>query len=182
MNETAETKVCPFCAEKIKAAAKKCPFCNSRLFKHALFLQEFVLGLSLVFMVGCFVVVCASEWPDGSDEAGRSFAWHRKDLDATNVQASLENHGTNDFYYHVTGVVTNKGDYPWRVQEFELTVTNTQGVADIRHTEVNEAFVVQSHTAHEFVIQCRTGLTNAVIIAQVRVENARDGNLPPREK
>ena len=178
MNEAGETKVCPQCAETIKATAKKCPFCNSRLVRYALFLQELVLGLHCLIGLACVIIVGVWLFPYGIGGEGRSFARHRNDLETKNVTIRVEKHGTDAYDYHVSGVVTNKGQYPWRVQEFELTVTNTQGMADVTHAEVKEPFVVQSHTEHAFIFHCSTSLTNTIVAAQARVENARDSNGP----
>jgi hypothetical protein len=178
MNEAAETKVCPFCAETIKAAAKRCPFCNSRLVRYALFRQELVLGLNCLIGLACVTAVGIWLFPYGMDGEGPSFAWHRNDLEAKNVMVGVEDRGTDAYDYNVSGVVTNKGRYPWRVQEFELTVTNTRGIADVRHAGAKEPFVVQPHTEHAFIFHCSTSLTNTIVAARARVENARDGNGP----
>jgi hypothetical protein len=114
--------------------------------------------------------------------AGRSFTRHRKDLEVKNLAITIQKTGTTGFYYSISGMVTNKGEYPWRVENLELIISNTQGIVDVRHEEVRDAFVVQSRAEHAFVFHCGTTLTNAVVTAQARVENARDGNVPPNDK
>jgi hypothetical protein len=180
MNENAETKNCPFCAETIKAAANKCPFCSSRLFKYALFRQELVLGLGILISFAALVFACVLVFPEYSDDFvvnGRSFSPHRKDLEVIHVDITPEQRGEKAHYYDVSGFVTNKGAYPWRVKNIELTVSNIQGVVDVFHEEVKEPFVVQPGAAHAFVFQCQTILTNPVVSATARVENARDGDM-----
>jgi hypothetical protein len=176
MDGTAETKICPFCAETIKAAAKKCPFCNSRLVRFAIFKQEAVLGISIVVILGAWVFAFAEMWPASWKPAGRSFDRYRKDLETKNLEIKIINRGTNEFYYDVIGIVTNKGEYPWQVRDIELTVTNAQGVRDIAQKSLKEPFVVQPGTEHAFAFECWTVLTNGVIGASGRVTSAHDGN------
>ena len=180
MSEIAETKVCPFCAETIKAAAKKCPFCNSRLVRYALFRQEFALGLGCLLMFGMFIFVCVWILPGDSGEQYH-FEHHQSDLETREVKVAARSEGTNGNYYDISGFVTNKGSYPWRVQGIELIITNSQGAPDVIHVNVEDAFVVQPGTEHAFTFHERTSMTNIVMTAEARVENARDGNAPKNE-
>ena len=180
MSESAETKICPFCAETIKASAKKCPFCNSLLVRFALLRQELCLGFAVLLCLAAFVFVCVVAFPDSPDDVlrhGRGFGRHRQDLKVTDVGVSIENLATNVFFYRVSGFVTNSGAYAWRVKEIELSILTSQGDADVRHQTVEDPFVVQPGGMHAFVFHCETVLTNPVVSAQARVENARDGDM-----
>ncbi|HXT12422.1 MAG TPA: hypothetical protein VN873_12735 [Candidatus Angelobacter sp.] len=180
MDAAAETKICPFCAETIKMAAKKCPFCNSRLGRFPIFRQELMAGLAALILYGSFIFVCASVWPDDSDGSRYPFERHRNELKVVNVNVTVENQESNKYYYAVSGFVTNRGRLPWRVQEFELTVTNAQGAPDVVHASVANPFVVQPGDEHAFAFHRSTTLTNRVLAARARVENARDGNAPAK--
>jgi hypothetical protein len=179
MNEAAGTKVCPFCAETIKVAAKKCPFCNSRLARYALLRQELSMGFAVLLCCASFILLSALTFPEFDDiGGGRSFTPYRRDLKAAGIEVIVENQGTNAFYYRVSGLVTNLGQYPWRVKELELSITNSQGAVDVRHENVKDSFVVQPRGAHAFVFRYQTTLTNVVVSAQARVDDARDGDVP----
>lgn len=134
------------------------------------------MGLFGVFAIGCFIFVCAWTFPSDKDGSRYNFVWHRNDLEAKNVGVTLRCEGTNSYYYDVSGFVTNKGRLPWRVREIELCITNNQGTVDVVHSPVEDSFVVQSHTEHAFGFHKWTYLTNAVVAARARVENAQDGN------
>ncbi len=180
MNETAETKICPFCAETIKAAAKKCPFCNSRLVRYAVLRQEIFLGLGILMIFAWLVFVCVLIFPEYSDGYvvnGRSFSPCRKDLEVIQLDVSPQIRGEKSYSYGVSGFVTNKGAYAWQVKDIEFTVSNTAGVVDVYHEEVKEPFTVQPGGVHAFVFSCQTILTNPVVSARARVENARDGDM-----
>jgi hypothetical protein len=178
MSDVPATKVCPSCAEQIKARAKKCPFCNSYLGFGAIFLSEVTLGLSALSCIGGMIFLCVSIFPPTHDPGGRSFAGHRNDLKTTNLRVEIEKRGTSGFYYNVSGFVTNQSPHPWRVRQFELTVSNAIGAPDIVHEEIKNGFVVQPCTEHSFVFNCWAGMTNPITTSVLRVENAEDGTLP----
>lgn len=177
----AETKICPLCAETIKAAAKKCPFCNSALPSSGFRRQEIVTGISYLILIGGFIFAVAVLAPKDSMEDGRDFARHRQELEVVKLNVDLVNSGTTALSYNASGFVTNKGDHPWRVREFELTVSNIVGVADIRNDRLSEPFVVQPHAEHAFAFRCNTIVTNQIVGARVRVAAAQDGRKSPEE-
>jgi hypothetical protein len=174
MNENAETKICPFCAEAIKVAAKKCPFCNSRVGYWAPLRDELMVGIGYAFILAGCVFVLVKMAPE---ENGRSFAQYRGDLEVGKVGVAIVKSGTSAFDYSVSGFVTNKGKYPWRILEFELTLTNAAGANDAKNKRIDDTFVVQPHTEHAFAFRAFTTVTNEVLWAQARVANAQDGNV-----
>lgn len=87
MNEVAETKVCPFCAENIQAAAKLCPFCQHRLSRFALLQQDLAIIAAGLFLIGSWIGFAI--WADNHfTPSERNFAAHRNELEV--LQTSIE--------------------------------------------------------------------------------------------
>ncbi len=177
MAEPEQTKVCPFCAETIKAAAKLCPFCRSKQGRYALWRQELLFAGPVIVLV--IIAIAAISWlaPDEEGAGGRSFAGHRGDLVVLNNL--LERSGTKPDFW-MTGIVTNQGEHPWRIQQFEVRFLDERGnLLDVRHPDLKVSFVVQSHQEHGFRVELRDlAFTNRNVKNQVRVQMATDGDRP----
>jgi RNA polymerase subunit RPABC4/transcription elongation factor Spt4 len=57
MAEGIESKVCPSCAETIKAAAKVCPFCRSKLDRWAHYRELLIAAPGLIVAVAAIAAV-----------------------------------------------------------------------------------------------------------------------------
>jgi hypothetical protein len=158
MAENEPTKVCPHCAETIKAAAKVCPFCRSKQGRYVLWRQELLIALPSAVLIITAITVIACFFPDEGGTGGRSFAGHRSDLVVLNT--SLDRAGTKPNFW-ITGIVTNQGEYPWR------------------HPDLKDSFVIQSHQETGFRVELGgLAFTNNNITHQVRVQMATDGDRP----
>jgi hypothetical protein len=177
MAENEQTKVCPLCAETIKAAAMICPFCRSKQTRHALLRQELLIAGPVTVLI--ILAVFAISWfvPDEEGAGGRSFVGHRSDLVVLNTL--LDRAGSKPGFW-MTGVVTNEGEYSWRVNEFEVRFLDQQGnLLDVRHPDVTDSFVVQSRQEHGFRVALGgLAFTNKNVTHQVRVQLATDGDRP----
>jgi hypothetical protein len=179
MAENEQTKICLFCAETIKAAAKVCPFCRSKQWRYALWRQELLLGVLAAFIIIVAIWILVQLAPKENGDPGRSFAGHRKDLVV--MSTSLDRTGTKSDIW-LTGVVTNQGDFPWRICELEVRFVDEHGnLLDVSHPDVKDMFVVQPHQEHGFRVQLyRLTFTNNVT-RRVYVQTATDGNRPVKK-
>jgi hypothetical protein len=177
MAETQQAKVCPFCAETIKAAAKICPFCRSKQGRYALWRQELLFAGPVVVLIITTFVVMALIAPDESGTGGRSFVGHQNDL--VILSTSLDRSGTKPDFW-MTGIVTNEGRYPWRVHELEVRFLDEHGnLLDVLHPDVKDLFVVQSRQENGFRVELGgLAFTNNNVTTQVRVHMATDGDRP----
>jgi len=179
MDSDQSIKVCPLCAEPIKAAARVCPFCRAPQSRLAHWRPYLGLGFSVFTLLAFVGLACLWLFPDVFRSAGRSFAPYRAELVV--VRTSLERDQRKPEYW-LSGYITNIGNYPWRVRELEVRFMEGEGkLVAVRHSEISEKFVVQPRQEQAF----RVGLgklvfTNSGTVAKVRVQAATDGNLPAK--
>ncbi|HXR05135.1 MAG TPA: hypothetical protein VN836_10555 [Verrucomicrobiae bacterium] len=178
MAENGQTKVCPLCAETIKAVAKVCPFCRSKQGRYVFLRQELFMAVPSLALIILAIVVIAWFAPKDKGVGGRSFAGQRSDLAVLGTSLDRDKIKAQDFW--LTGTVTNQSEYPWRVHEFEVRFLDERGnLLDVRHPEVKDLFVVQSHQEHGFRVELGgLAFTNSSIAPQVRVQAATDGDRP----
>jgi hypothetical protein len=171
-----QTKVCPFCAESIKTAAKLCPFCRSKQGRYVVWTQELLFGVPAAVLSGLAIFFIAWFAPDEKGVGGRSFTGHRDDLVV--LGTSLDRIGTKPDVW-LTGVVTNRGELPWRIHELEVRFLDEHGnLLDVSHPEVEDLFVVQPHQEHGFRVALHRPVFTNNMTHQVRVHVATDGNRP----
>lgn len=84
MNEAAETKVCPFCAETIRAAAKVCPYCQHRQSRFSILGKDLLTIVTGLVLIGFWVAT--GVWAESNfNPSERSFAAHRDELEVLRV-------------------------------------------------------------------------------------------------
>jgi len=174
-------KVCPLCAELIKAAAKVCPFCRASQTRWAHWGPSLGVGFSVLTMLALVGLVCVWAFPDILHLEGRDFAPHRAELAV--ARTSLERDPTKPGLW-LNGYVTNSGTYPWRVLELEVRLMEGEGkLADVRQPRISDPFVVQPHQERAFRVGLdRVRFTNLNASAKVRVLAASDANHPPKNE
>ena len=106
MGDESQTKICPLCAETIKAAAKVCPYCQASQKRFALWRKDSLPLLSAVLFTAFLGAVCIWVFPDDVASTGPSFPRHREDLQV--LRTSLERSKKKPEYW-LTGYVTNSG-------------------------------------------------------------------------
>lgn len=143
MAEAEQTKVCPLCAETIKAAAKVCPHCRKSQ-KRWLFASRFdwlALATPLVFFGTIYLL--GNLFIDG-----RSFTPSRDKFEVLSSQAAV-NVASDYTNVVVSGVLTNGSDYAWRTGEFEIRFLDASGkLVDVGVS--SDGFVVLAHNDHSF--------------------------------
>ena len=176
MAENEQTKVCPLCAETIKAAAKVCQFCRTRQGRFTVLKGELGGAIVTITLLAVLIWMSSSLFPDDSDSTSAAdFIRHRDELPV--VRTVLEGAEEHQRFW-LSGYVTNKGDRPWRVHKLEVRLLDAGGnLLEVQHRPFRDnAFVVQPNSEHAFRIELY-GVPNSVtgVVQKVLVESATDG-------
>ncbi len=174
-------KVCPLCAEQIKAAAKVCPYCRASETRLARWGPYFLVALSGSLMLAVVGLACWFLFPDAFRREERSFHPYRSQMvvGGTTLERGQDKPG-----FWVTGFITNLSAFPWRVEELEARILDREGkLVDVCHERLPEKFVVPPRHEQAF----RVGLphlmyTNRGSVARIRVAAATDGSRAAEEK
>jgi len=170
-------KVCPLCAETIKAAAKVCPFCRASQTRVGQWVPLLPVGASVLVMLAVLGMVGVWAFPHWEE---RNFDPYRAQLVV--ARTSLERDSAKAETW-LSGYITNTGKYPWRVLELEVRVLDGEGkLVDVPRPHPFGSFVVQPHQDAAFRVSLnRLVFTNLDAVTQVRVRTASDGNRPPKD-
>jgi hypothetical protein len=143
MTKTEPTKVCPLCAETIKAKAKVCPHCR-KVQKRWLFCSRY----DAVAFASAFVFIGTVYLLGNMFIEGRNFSSSRDKIAVLNSQVGIES-SSEQTNVVVTGLLTNRSDYAWRTGEFEVRFLDASGkIADVDFR--SDGFTVMPHNDHSF--------------------------------
>ncbi|HTA30753.1 MAG TPA: hypothetical protein VK731_09710 [Candidatus Cybelea sp.] len=124
MNETEATKVCPHCAETIKAAAKVCPHCRFWQRKWSLQNPQVMVVILLIFCMAMFAGL-GTIW-DKLFGPKEDFETYRDDISVVSSQFSTRPYGSN-IYVFVFGTLTNHSKVGWKEVAVEAQLFNRSG-------------------------------------------------------
>ncbi len=115
MADAEQTKVCPLCAETIKAAAKVCPHCRywqkKWSFQNPQTTQTIGGILAVILIIGAMMGV--GVFFDHLVGPKRDFAPYRDQITIINSTLGFRMSGSN-LMVSVVGVVTNQSEFGWK--------------------------------------------------------------------
>jgi hypothetical protein len=174
MSEPAETKVCPHCAETIKAAASVCPHCRYWQKKWSLRNPKVITALGMVMVTGYFVVM-GSFW-ERFFGFKQDFANYRDQIVAIDSEVSHQMRSSN-LWVTVVGVATNQSDISWKKVGVEAQFFDKSGklIDAIAADGEYRGFTILPHGEAAFKIEGKaTQPASAYASHMVIVRTAKD--------
>jgi hypothetical protein len=156
------------------------PYCRSKQGRYIILTQELLIAVPTVVLIIVAIMVITWLAPEDGGIGGRSFSGHQSDLIVLGSSMDPDDKGNSDYW--LTGVVSNQGVHPWRIDELEVRFVDNHGnLLDVYHPGIKHPFVVQSHRGHGFKVELgHLAFTNPNITRQVRVQTATDGDRPAK--
>jgi hypothetical protein len=111
MSEDPNVKVCPYCAETIKTAAKVCPHCRS--WQKLWSLQNPQVWVSLWTALWLAILCCASAFVEKIYGPKEQFAEYRDQISVLGFQVS-QRAGSSNLLVTVVGTLTNRSGIGWK--------------------------------------------------------------------
>src|SRR5215469_451338 len=145
MPDNEQTKVCPLCAETIKAAAKVCPYCRKSQ-RRWVFLTRYEIAaiVFLILIIGTpWLIVKIFYQP-------RDFASDRDKIRVTDFHFVFDKnrYETN---VAISGILTNESGHSWDIYHFQVRYFNSTGqIAEMDDAPSDKGFTVMPHGDHSF--------------------------------
>jgi hypothetical protein len=153
MNENAETKICPHCAETIKAAAKVCPHCRYWQKRWSIHNPQI---LATAWIACCIAVMSVvGIFFDRMINPKERFPTYREDIAVVSSQLS-HRIGDSNLMNTVVGMLTNHGNFGWMEIGVEAQFFDKSGKeidAITAKAEDYRGFVILPHGEVAFKIE-----------------------------
>src|SRR5579863_8058707 len=124
MDQAAETKVCPHCAETIKIAAKVCPHCRFCQKTWSLYNPKIIAASVLILVIGYSVLMGLVV--DSISGEGRDFAEYRDQIRVATSSMNFSQTSTNA-YITAVGTMTNGSAFTWKEVQLEAQYFDASG-------------------------------------------------------
>jgi hypothetical protein len=159
MVETEQTKICPLCAETIKAAAKVCPHCRTWQKKWSFQNPQTTQSVGAIIWLVVIIVVLIGLgcFLDHLIGPKRDFVPYQGRIAVVSSEVSFRMSGSN-LTVSVVGVITNQTDFAWKNVGLEARLFGKDGklidVIQASDSSYN-GVVVLPHAEAGFKIQSR---------------------------
>jgi hypothetical protein len=158
MAEIEQTKVCPLCAETIKAAAKVCPHCRHWQKKWSLRNPQTMqsMGAVLFLVLICSGIVGMGCFYDYLFGPKRDFAQYQSQVSVVSSETSFHTSDSN-LMVSVIGVLTNQSDFGWKDIGVEAQLFDSNGkMIDVIEAAGNyRELTILPHSEASFKIEGR---------------------------
>jgi hypothetical protein len=174
MSEPAEIKVCPHCAETIKAAATVCPHCRYWQKKWSLYNPKAITALCMVIGTAYLGVIGA--FFDRAFGPKHDYAKYRDQIVAVDSEVSHQMRSSN-LWVTVVGMATNQSDVTWKNVAVEAQFFDKSGklIDAITADADYRGFTILPHGEAAFKIEGRATQPASIYAShKVFVRTAKD--------